>query len=98
MKITFKVFGKNVPVKFKPIAQETGLEGYFSPSEYLIVVDADSDNKLQTAMHELFHAVWFRLGLLQIKVSEDTQEIIVENLATAVLENFEQLIKVQKMK
>lgn len=86
-----KIFGKNVPIKFKEGVRETmGAYGYFDPSKYVIVVDASltGDILLETMLHEIFHSVEYRCSINQ-SVSSEVIEIINDVYAKAIVENFD---------
>lgn len=85
----FKVFGRLIPVfKIQGLIGE-GAYGYFSEENWEIGIDADLRGvELEgTCIHELFHAVLDRLHIQQ-QLSPAFAEVIVENLAQAVLENY----------
>lgn len=84
------IFGQKIKVvREKGLGQRTGLAGYYDPAKGLIAVDAElKGNEFnQTVLHEFFHAVFIRVGLPQARVSHDAHEMIVENFATAMIEN-----------
>lgn len=90
------ILGKRFSVKLeKDLMLKQGLMGLFSPDKSKIFID-DSLKGYdfnQTLMHEFFHAVFYRCGLAQTRISPDLQEIIVENFATAIVENMDYLKK-----
>lgn len=93
----FKVFGLDVPVKLEDISH-TNYDGYFDPVKKEIIIHSDSQDVFNTMIHELLHSGWFRLGLNQTSIPYDIQELIVENFATLIDENFETIIKFRKPK
>lgn len=84
------VFGSEFKIVIKKdFAKQTGYAGLFCPTEKTITIDAGlkGDDLQQTILHEILHAVFYRVGLCQAKISVDAQEMIVENFATAIIEN-----------
>ncbi len=57
---------------------------------YLIEMDEDLDEPLytHTLLHELTHAVFNEGGLDQTSISDDIQEVIAEQIARALIANF----------
>ena len=58
----------------------------------------DVEAKLHTLIHEVGHAMFARVGLNQTEISSDIEEVIVENFATVMCENFDIKIKLPKRK
>ena len=65
------------------------MEGHFTGDAIEIDDSLEGDELLQTDLHEFFHAVNERLGFIQTSISEDLWEIIVDNYARALVENYE---------
>ena len=87
------VFGLKVPIKKKSnLTIDTGWSGYYDPIETIIYIDSEikdgSQEYFQTLIHELFHCIVRRTGLLQTKMHEEVEEIICEQVAVAICENF----------
>jgi len=86
-----KIFGVTVPVKeYKNLIQERGWGGFYDIEEKAIYLDPTltKEEKMQTLLHEFFHGVMFRTAMHQTKIPHEVFEIIVDNLATAMIENF----------
>jgi Zn-dependent peptidase ImmA (M78 family) len=84
----FKVFGKNVPVKFTDLSEEDAY-GIYSRKTGKILIDSKlkDDKLLHTLLHEGFHAVFDRVSIRQ-GVGTEAEEIICDTFATFLLENF----------
>ena len=76
-------------VKKRGFSSKTGYAALFCPDSKTITVDASlkGDYLAATLLHEILHAVFFRVGLCQAKISVDAQEIMVENNSTWLVEN-----------
>lgn len=86
------IFGEKISVKVKKTSDPSHA-GEFHPESKLILIHPEYENKMHTLAHEFVHAVWSRSGLNQTKTSHDVQEIVCENVATALVENFVALIE-----
>lgn len=86
------VFGEKFKVIRKPLTAE-GLAGYCDRSNNTIVVASEliTIDAFQTLLHEIGHAVFGRIGLMQA-INPELEEIVVESLATCFVENFEYLV------
>jgi Zn-dependent peptidase ImmA (M78 family) len=85
------IFGKKVVVKKRRgLASVEGFDGLFFPANDLIVLDADLKGKQlnHVLIHEMIHCVINRTGILQAGLSEGLEEVLCENIATALVENF----------
>jgi Zn-dependent peptidase ImmA (M78 family) len=94
--MVLKVFGQNVPVKkIKNLLNEKGLYGYYSHDEKAIYLDAGlkGNEYYSTLAHELFHSVFFRIGMEQLKISADAHEIMVDGFSKCLVENFKLIFK-----
>ena len=86
-----KVFGAHIPIKLrKDLMESEGALGIFDRVECRIEVDArlKGDALKQTLVHELVHAIFARAGLAQTDISSDVEEIICEQVAIVINENF----------
>lgn len=85
------VFGQRFKVKVQPL---TGILGLCDRSTATIYVESDQtiDAQLHTLIHELGHAVFGRISLVQ-GVPHEIEEVIVDSLATAILENLDVIPK-----
>lgn len=83
-----EVFGKKVPVKLEEIDNNFG--GFFYPYEWKIIVNKNIPHEeyFRVLLHESFHAVFTRTAIDQ-SVPYEVEQIIVENMARFIVENFE---------
>ena len=89
MKIkSLNVLGWVVKVVYKEI--DNNYCGLFYANESLIEINntLSPEKAKETILHELFHAAWIRAGIDQTGISHDTQEIICEQFAKVLCENF----------
>lgn len=88
-----ELFGKvfTVTEKKKIMYEGDECEGLFLPDtcEIYIKKDLNRENKVKTFIHELGHAMIWRTGLKQSNLSEELEEIIVENYSTFLWELFD---------
>lgn len=94
--MTLNIFGKKVRVlKKTQLAQDADsdmeLAGYYDPVNSVIAVHEKlvGDAFFHTLVHEIAHAVMHRTGVMQSRISPDIQEVLCENIATAITENFD---------
>ena len=68
-----------------------GYEGLCDREEKVIYLDPSLSeaNMIQTYLHEIFHAIWHRVSLNQTNIDPNLQEIIVDNFATWLAENYD---------
>lgn len=85
----FMVFGIKVKVYYKNL-REQGYAGLYYYDSKHIELDKTLSKKEEsvTSLHELFHATSDRLGLKNTGLKHETEEIIVDNFAKVVDENF----------
>lgn len=83
------VFGKSIPVFKVTGLMDKDAYGYYSEEHQQIGIDADlkGDMLEHTIIHELFHAVLDRLHCQQ-QMAPEFLEVVVENLALSVIDNF----------
>jgi hypothetical protein len=86
MKLT--VFGHTYQVKIQKI-DDAAFVDYDSKT---ITINPDEDF-ISCLLHEGFHAVLRRTGIHQAQLSDDLEEIIVENFAIFLVENFKIQLK-----
>lgn len=89
------IFGRKIRVKkIKDLGKNHGLAGYFDPVKKEIAIDSSlkGDDYNSTLIHEMIHSIFDRVGIVQTRLSHDTHEMIAENVANAIVENF-RLIK-----
>ena len=72
------------------MAEETGCRGQYLSNQSIILIDAEQVgiDYIQTLIHEIIHVVEDRTGIDQTGLSHGVSEIISENVATALVENF----------
>lgn len=90
---SLKIFGLKFKVKVAPLSGILGLCDRLTSTIYIEANQSDTD-KMQTLLHEVGHAVFGRVGLVQ-GISPELEEVIVENIATALVENFEIVAKIK---
>ncbi|MGL4558317.1 MAG: hypothetical protein ACRCV5_12485 [Afipia sp.] len=86
----FNVFGLVVPVIKEKGLSERGFAGYYDPMKKQIKIDPNQKGLelTHTVLHELGHTLFDRCGILQSKIPPELVEVIVENYATMLVENF----------
>lgn len=87
---SFNVFGIKVKLKVSD-KLPSNIAGQFEPLKETMTLNAihESDKELlHTVLHELGHAMFYRVSIQQA-VSWEVHEFIVNNYATVLLENFE---------
>lgn len=88
---SLKIYGWDVGLqKVKGLMQQSPYAGYYDPNKKLIVVDASlkGDDYICTLIHEVIHALFHRAGLHQTKIPSAVEEMICEQVATVITENF----------
>ena len=86
----FNVFGKIVTLKeVKNLSSDRGIYGEYNPKSSVIIISKElkGDIRKITELHEFFHSCINRLGLHNAQLSSDLEEILVDGLATALVEN-----------
>jgi Zn-dependent peptidase ImmA (M78 family) len=83
------ILGLKVKVKYKDLNAEN-LCGKYVYDEKTIYINSTLPKEMQrvTLIHEFLHAAFDRAGLSQAKISHDAQEIICDQFAKALTENF----------
>lgn len=84
------IFGKKTPVKvIKNLIKDHGVHGLFSKEKnnILIAEDQSKEDATQTLIHEITHSVFSRAGVNQ-SISHEIEEVIAEQIATVITENF----------
>ena len=86
---TIDVLGKKVKIVFRDMTVEN-VCGHYVYDKSLIEINNTLSKETQevTLLHELIHAVFFRSGILNTKVSPDAEEIICDQVAKVIQENF----------
>jgi hypothetical protein len=85
----FNVFGREVPVRIQEMDAKDAGEYCETKKEITINTSQKGELLVPTMVHELFHATVDRVALIQTGISDDMWEVIVENFATVVCENFD---------
>ena len=77
-------------LKEKNLTETQNARGLYFHDKGMIFIDADltGNDYLQTLLHELIHAVIQRTGIEESGIPEGIEEIICDNVATAIVENF----------
>ena len=88
---SLKIFGQKFKVKV------TNLNGFLglcdrSTSTIYIEVDQTTEEKWHTLLHEIGHAIIGRVGITQA-ISPEIEEVIVEALASGLMENLDVAVK-----
>jgi len=86
------VLGQKVPIKH--CEMQDGYIGLFWPDDNRIEINIDcpKEKLAESIVHEIGHAIIKRSGLDQTQISHDVQEIICDQFAKVITENF-RLIK-----
>jgi Zn-dependent peptidase ImmA (M78 family) len=85
------VLGQKVAVKIKPCLNPMNCGEYHFDTKD-IYIDPSAENKFSIYVHEMVHAIFDRSGLNQTQTSHDVQEILCENIATVLTENFKVIV------
>lgn len=82
------VFGKKCPIKV--CKMDENYRGLFYYDEFRIEINetCPDDKYDEVLLHELFHAVFNRSSLIQCNITGEAQEIVVDQFAKFILENF----------
>lgn len=85
---SIKVYGKDLKITQKKIMimNETLLSGCFYPETFTVEI---ADKTHTTLLHELIHALFFRIGLRQAGLSEELEELIAENISVFMDETYD---------
>ncbi|MEE4244540.1 MAG: hypothetical protein V2I33_03970 [Kangiellaceae bacterium] len=88
------IMGQKWRVKFVPVLvknEEGEVAGICDfPDKILwISMNQDHEHIIITIFHELFHAYTRRSGIYNATLSHDTEEIIADQFATVIAENFD---------
>jgi uncharacterized protein YjaZ len=87
------ILGMIVNIQYQPQVELNGVlvAGVYYPDRCQIFVateDRTDEQIYATLLHELGHAVFYRVGLHNTNVNPEVEEIIVDNIATVLVENF----------
>lgn len=76
--------------KVKNLVNNENVGGYFDFKKIYIALDANlsAEDSTRILLHEIGHAIFNRAGLLQTKMPIQLEEIIVDQFATVLSENF----------
>jgi hypothetical protein len=95
------VFGMQVNItRTKNLAKDQEATGKWLPTKKTIQLDSDiqGEDYYCALLHETIHAVASRLGWHNAELSHDLEEIIADNIATCIVENFDIKLKSGKRK
>lgn len=84
------IFGKKTKIKkVKGLGESANLHGYFDPEKDEIGIDDSLKGRdlLQTVIHEIGHSALHRTGITITSMQDDIHELVVDNIATALVEN-----------
>lgn len=85
---SINVLGRKIKVIFKEL-DEKYLGLYYNDEGTIEINTNQSPDKIQESLtHEVVHAVFFRSGLDQTTISHDLQEIICDQVAKVICENY----------
>lgn len=86
---SFDVLGKKIKVIFRDMTEEA-ICGHYLYMDNIIEVNTAMNRETQevTLIHELVHAVMYRSGVTNTKISSDTEEVICDQVAKVITENF----------
>lgn len=90
------VLGLNVKVlKKNNLINKYGIAGSYNFKSKDINIDNSlkADNFNQCLIHELIHATFDRIGIINTNLDANLEEIICDNIATVIVENFKLKIK-----
>lgn len=86
------VLGKRIPIIFSPgLTEKENILAFYDDTKKSITIDdkiLDSE-LVSTLIHEIGHALFFRGGVSQTSILPDVLEMIVEQFALVIDENFE---------
>lgn len=93
MKRSFNIFGSRITIKVADgLADESGrlLAGVYFHEKRVIVINTQmgDEEQLRTLMHELSHAVMYRVGLAQTVMTSDHHELVCEAFSNWIYEEF----------
>lgn len=95
---SINIYGKKYKVKIKKGLKDdegNSLSGLCQYDEAIISLDKDltGDELMQTFLHECGHAVHDRMGIDQTGIPDDVKEILVDSMATFLVERFNMRLK-----
>lgn len=84
------VFGRKVPVLLENGLFEQGYAGCYDDETYEITLDArlKGEKYMEILLHEIGHAIFGRGGLDHAMIPPQIQEVIVQQYAAVLLDNF----------
>lgn len=95
---TLNILGRKIKVVFKKLDERYC--GLYYDKEGLIEINTDMDESKTniSILHEVLHSIFFRSGLDQTNIGHDLQEIICDQFAKAICENFTLKRKIKWLK
>lgn len=91
----FDVFGQKTPLKFVEMDNRFAAQYDITTKEISVNKNHQDDDVMHSVLHELGHALFFRVSINQ-SVSYEVHEFIVNNYATMLRENFDLKPKIKK--
>lgn len=82
------IFGKSFPIVREDILEKQGNLGLFDLEKIILDQSLDGVELIETEIHEAIHAIAERTGLTRTSISSDLWEVIAENIARALVENY----------
>jgi hypothetical protein len=82
------VYGKQYRVLKSKTDDKTDAEVDFDAQLITVKEDQVGDTYMHSVIHELIHCIFNRISLNQTAVKDDLEEIICDNIATVMIENF----------
>lgn len=94
---SIQVFGAEIKIveSLNLYYGDVKVDGLFNYQNKEIMVEKSlpKEEKLHTFIHELGHALFWRIGMGQASIPSEIEELIVENTATMITEMFNLTIK-----
>ncbi len=86
---SLNILGMKVKVVYVDLSAEN-ICGKYNYKERKIYIDKKLDKETMqvTLFHEFLHATFYRAGLPNAKISDDAEEIMVDQFSKALVENF----------
>ena len=89
MKKFINIFGLKVQIKFVDLTGQD-FDGLYNGETQTILIEKSLTGKhrQQVLVHEVIHAALDRIGIHQLNISRDAEEIICEQLSVFLVEEF----------
>lgn len=94
---TIDIFGTTYTIIIEKDLVRSGIIGNCDKLKKVIMLDDSlkGDDYWSTLLHEIFHAVFHELSFIQA-ISPDLEEVVIDNLANAVVKNYKLTRKPRK--